>query len=149
MEDFDLAFLMDQDILALITPTRLLRLGIRLWAEAIPAIADRVADVARDADLDSEPESHFEYFTSGLNIIEILANVDASAEQLIESGRDAIEEAISALTEQKEAKEAEEDRHNSEGWEYMESASHTKAAPIMQRTFGPIAKRSLFDDVDA
>jgi len=148
IDGFDLSFLEEQDILALIPPQRLLKLGISLWAEVVPTVADRVAELAADADLDSEPESHFEDIAKGLEIIEGIVDVAASTDEFIDSAREAIAEAIGDLTERKEAKEAEDDSDRSEEWSYMSSASRTQIAHSMRPALGQASKRSVFDDVD-
>jgi hypothetical protein len=144
-EDFDLSFFKDDDILALIPPSRLLTLAINLRVETLPAVPGRVAEAAQEADLDSEPEDHFENFTNGLDIVEGLAGHDASTAELIESAREAVTEAVAEL---KERKEAEDDSDHSEEWDYMSSLSRRSGAQPMQPTFGQISKRSIFDDVD-
>jgi hypothetical protein len=144
VEDFDLSFFQDDDILALIPPSRLLTLAINLRVETLPAVPDRVAEAAQEADLDIEPEDHFENFTNGLDIVEGLAGHDASTAELIDFAREAIAEAVADLKERKEA----HDSDHSEEWDYMSSLSSRSAGQPTRSTLGQISKRSVFDDVD-
>jgi hypothetical protein len=140
---FDLSFFEDESILRLIPPSRLLSLGIRLRVDTLVNAPDRIVDIAEEADLSDDPESHFEHYSRGLDILEELPDIDDTTVDLIKEVRRAVASSIDEVAERKEA-EGKQD-HSSE-WSYMSSVSRestTKDRHIDQQT-----SRSVFDDVD-
>jgi len=140
---FDLSFFEDESILRLIPPTRLLTLGIRLRVDTLVGAPDRIKDIAKEADLSDDPESHFEHFTKGLDILEELPDIDDTTVDLIKEVRLAVASAIDGVAERKEAKGKQD--HSSE-WSYMSSVS--RESTIKDSHVEQQASRSVFDDVD-
>ena len=140
---FDLSFFEDESILRLIPPARLLSLGIRLRVDTLINAPDRIVDIAEEADLRDDPESHFEHFTRGLDILEELPDIDDTTLDLIKEVRQAVAFAIDGVAERKAA-EGKQD-HSSE-WSYMSSVS--RESTIKDRQVEQQASRSVFDDVD-
>jgi len=144
-DDFDLSFFEDEDMLRLIPPGRLVALGIKLRAEVLPAARASISTIADEADLDSDPDSHFEEFSNSLDVLENMSSLDEATTGLIESAREAIAAAVEDLTRRKaEAEEEEEDRSGE--WNYMSSVSRAPVAPAQGSA--DAGRRSVFDDVD-
>lgn len=143
MSDFDLSFFENDDILRLIPPGRLVALGVRLRVDALVKAPDRIAAIAEDADLTEDPESHFEHFSKGLDILAELAELDDTTTELIDEVRQAVACAIEDVTTRKEA---EDEPDHSADWTYMSSASREKT-PEQPRA-AQQTNRSVFDDVD-
>jgi hypothetical protein len=146
-EAFDLSFFEDDDLLRLIPPARLVALGITLRVATLPNAPDSIKAIADEADLDNEPDSHFEEFSNSLDTFENMFQLDDTTAGLIESAREAIASAVDELTQKKAAAEAEEEEDHSDDWNYMSSVSRrpTVQAPTFAHA---AAKRSVFDDVD-
>jgi hypothetical protein len=143
MDSFDLSFIEDESILRLIPPARLLSLGIRLRVETLVNAPDRIVDIAEEADLSDDPESHFEHYSRGLDILEELPDIDDTTLDLIKEVRQAVASAIEEVSERKDAEEKQD--HSSE-WSYMSSVS--RESTIKDRHGEQPASRSVFDDVD-
>ncbi|WP_245306073.1 restriction endonuclease [Bradyrhizobium sp. LTSP849] len=143
LRDFDLSFFEEGDILRLIPAAEVISLGMKMRSKTLVEAPERIQAVAEDADLDEDPESHFENYSRGLEILSEFEDLDASTEELIDEARQAMAAAVEDITERKEAEDKPD--HKAE-WNYMspvpreqESKPVAPAAP---------ARRSIFDDVD-
>ncbi len=143
MSDFDLSFWENEDILRLIPPKRLIALGIRLRVDALVNAPDRIAQIAEEADLSEDPESHFEHFSRGLDVLAELTGFDDATVQIIDEARQAVSDAIDDV---RARKEAEDEPDHLTDWSYMSSASREKT--VEEPPADQPAKRSVFDDVD-
>ena len=71
LNEFDLSFLGSEEMLALIPPPRLVRLGMRLRTPKLADLEDRIMEIADEADVDDDdPESHFEKVIDAINRLE-------------------------------------------------------------------------------
>ena len=143
MSDFDLSFWENEEILKLIPPKRLIALGIRLRVDALVNAPDRIAQIAEEADLSEDPESHFEHFSRGLDVLAELTGFDDATVQIIDEARQAVSDAIDDV---RARKEAEDEPDHLTDWSYMSSASREKT--VEEPPADQPAKRSVFDDVD-
>lgn len=145
IDDFDLSFFEEEDMLALIKPSGLVALGARIVSELLPRASEQIERAREEADLSDDPDSQFERFKDGLTTIERLGSSDASTIELIENARDAVQAAVDDVEDRKKEKEKEEDDH-SEDWNFMDAVSQVAkpAAPPPRDT----RKRSVFSDVD-
>ncbi|WP_249780540.1 restriction endonuclease [Bradyrhizobium sp. dw_411] len=143
LSDFDLSFFEDEDILRLMPPQQVIALGIKLRSDALVEAPVRIATIAEDADLNDDPESHFENYSRGFDILEEFDGLDASTRRLIDEARQAMARAIEDIGERKEAKDKPD--HAAE-WSHMSPvAREQEAKPVAIRA---PARRSIFDDVD-
>ena len=104
-DSFDLSLFVDESILRLIPPARLLSLGIRLRVDTLINAPDRIVDIAEEADLGDDPESHFEHYSRGLDILEELPDIDDTTLDVIKEVRQAVASAIEGVSERKDAEE--------------------------------------------
>jgi hypothetical protein len=112
-------------------------------SKALVEAPERIQAVAEDADLDEDPESHFENYSRGLEILSEFEDLDASTEELIDEARQAMAAAIEDITKRKEAEDKPD--HKAE-WNYM-SPVQREQQPKPVAPAAP-ARRSIFDDVD-
>jgi hypothetical protein len=143
LDDFDLSFFEDDAILRLIPPPEVISLGIKLRSEALVEAPARIANLAEDVDLNDDPESHFENYSRGFDILEEFDGLDASTRRLIDEARQAMTRAIEDITERKEAEDKPD--HAAE-WSYMSPVARVQEAKAA--TIAAPARRSIFDDVD-
>ena len=68
-------------MLALIPPLRLVGLGLAMRTTVLPSLEDRIDEIAADADLDEEPDSHFKKLLGVLDRMEAIG-VDAGRRRL-------------------------------------------------------------------
>ena len=140
LTDLDVSFFGEPDTLALIPPLRLVGLGLALRTTILPSLEDRIDEIAADADLNDEPDSHFKKLLGVLDQIEAIG-VDADATALIDDARDQVRRSVEALEERK--REREEGSEDETDWTHI--VTQKKEAPPST----PVAtKRSVFDDVD-
>ncbi|MDR5729996.1 MAG: hypothetical protein RB191_21495 [Terriglobia bacterium] len=142
-EDLDLSFCNSDEMLELIPATKLLELGIKLRVEFLPEIESRVETLSADADLDEDPESHFEFVASALNTLEALAS-DEEAVDLIDTARRRIADEVKKLAERKAERDSE--KEDNADWTQISATSEEKDVPVPQPI--EIGARSIFDDVD-
>lgn len=140
----DLSFFDNDEMLALIPPSRLIALGARLRGELLPKLGDHIDGIVADADLDDEPVSHFKNVNGALNLIEELP-LDAEGEALISDARDNVRTSILILKERKD----EHDRKNEDEDDGVDWTSiATENASHLTSSAAPPDARSLFEDVD-
>jgi len=143
LRDFDLSFFENDDILSLIPPQQVIALGIKLRSETLVEAPSRIANLAEEADLNEDPESHFENYSRCLDILEEFEELDTSTKTLIDEARQVMARAIEDITQRKEAEDKPD--HAAE-WSYMSPVAReqeVKAVAIIAP-----ARRSIFDDVD-
>lgn len=143
LRDFDLSFFEEGDILRLIPASEVISLGIKMRSEALVKAPERIKAIAEAAGLDEDPESHFENYSRGLEILLEFEDLDASTEELIDEARQTMAAAIEDITERKEAEDKPD--HKAE-WSYMSPVPREQEA----KRVAPAApaRRSIFDDVD-
>lgn len=137
----DASFFGDEDMLALIPPLRLVGMGVGLRTSVLPSLEERIDEIAADADLDEEPDSHFKKLLGVLDHVEAMG-VDDGAVALIDNARDQVKRSVKTLEERK--RERDEEADDSTDWTHIvtQKKEETPAPP-------PAAtKRSVFDDVD-
>lgn len=145
VDEFDLSFFDQDKMLALIPPSDLVSLGIRIVSEMLPNASDQIERARELADLSDDPESQFERFADGLETIERLAASDLAIGGIIDDARGAIRAAVDDVEERKREKERQEDDH-SEDWTLMDSVPQATKPVTPPRK--DARKRSVFSDVD-
>lgn len=148
LDDFDLSFVEDEDLLTLIPPRQILALGLKLRAKTLPNIEDIISNITEDIDLDEEPGSHFRHIWDGLRILENLTEVDEDEDALYKETRQAVESEVKEIYIKQELKRCEDDEENDREMDW--SFASRKIKVMDQKS--PFSKngktRSLFDDVD-
>ena len=105
----------DEEMLALIPPARLVGLGLALRTMLLPAHEEKIDEIAADADLHEEPNSHFKKLLRALEFIEEMdIALDDDAANLIDDARDQMKLAIEAFEERK--RERDEETDNDTDW---------------------------------
>ena len=100
----------DEEMLALIPPARLVGLGLALRTILLPAHEEKIDEIAADADLHEEPNSHFKKLLRALEFIEeIDIALDDDAANLIDDARDQMKLAIEAFEARKRERDEETD----------------------------------------
>ncbi|MBN9597044.1 MAG: hypothetical protein J0G36_17035 [Afipia sp.] len=139
--DLDASFFEEEEMLALIPPLRLVGLGISLRAKILPSLEERIDEIATDADLDEEPESHFKKLLGVLDCLEAIG-IDADAAALVNDARSQVKQSIEALEERK--RERDEDTEDETDWTHIVTQRKEEILPSST----VMTKRSVFDDVD-
>lgn len=144
LKSFDASFFSEEDKLALIPPLRLVGLGVGLRTAVLPSLEERIDEITADADLDEEPDSHFEKLLGVLDHVEAIG-VDDDAAALIDAARDQVKRSVRAIEERK--RERDEEAEDTTDWTHIvtqkKDEASTAAPPPPTAT-----KRSVFDDVD-
>lgn len=138
---FDTSFFDEPEILMLVPPLRLLGMGLALRATVLPSLEERIDEIATDADLDEDPDSHFKKLLGMLDRIEAIG-IDAEASVLIDEARTQVEQSVKTLDERK--REHEENSEDEVDWTYIVT-QEKEEAPTPATV---AARRSVFDDVD-
>ncbi|MBF5095423.1 hypothetical protein F1643_14300 [Azospirillum sp. INR13] len=141
--NFDLSYFDNPEIMNLIPPMRLVSLGIKLRTCSLLNTEERISDLADEADLDAEPDSHFDVISSALQTLEGLTD-DEEAVHLISSARQRISDEIERLAERKRERENEDE--DDVDWTQISTVSQRKDQ--IGTPFDNINVRSIFDDVD-
>ncbi|MET3520958.1 hypothetical protein [Mesorhizobium abyssinicae] len=143
LNELDLSFLDSEEMLGLIPPQRLVRLGMELRTRKLPDIEDRILELAGEADLDEDPESHFEKIVDAINRLEDM-EIDPDGKVLIEDARTKIKASVKDLIERKEQRDSVDDDESD--WTHLVTNSATPASsPTKTSNSGA---RSIFEDVD-
>lgn len=141
VRDLDVSFFGEQDMLALIPPLRLVGLGLALRSTILPSLEGRIDEIAADADLNEEPDSHFKKLLDVLDRIEAIG-VDREATVFIDDARRQVKRSIKGLEERK--RDLDEDNEDTTDWTHIVTQKSEEASPSP-----PVAiKRSVFDDID-
>ncbi|MGE0503169.1 MAG: hypothetical protein AB7I79_20725 [Rhizobiaceae bacterium] len=137
----DVSFFEEEDMLALLSPLRLIGLGMALRTTVLPSLQERIEEISADADLDEEPDSHFKKLLDVLERVEALG-VDSGAATLIEDARDQVRRSVDEIEERK--------RERDEGMESETDWTHIVTQKKEDATVSavPPTNRSIFDDVD-
>lgn len=143
LSDLDLSFFADKQMLALISPLRLVGLGMALRTIILPDLEEKIDEISADADLDEEPDSHFKTLLDALDSIEEMdVNLDDDAASLIDDARDQVKRAIDRLEERK--RERDEETEDDTDWTHIVTQKKEEPSPPEPAA----TKRSVFDDVD-
>ncbi len=141
LNGLDVSFFAEDTMLALVPPLRLIGMGLALRTTVLPSLEDRIDEIAADADLDEEPDSHFKKVLAVLERVEEIG-VDADAAALIDDVRDQVKRSVEALEQRK--RERDEEANNDTDWTHIVTQKKEEAPPPPAAT----KKRSVFDDVD-
>lgn len=143
LSSLDLSFFADKQMLALVSPLRLVGLGIALRTILLPALEEKIDEIAADADLEEEPDSHFKTLLSALDSIEgVDVDLDDDAASLIDDARVQVKRAIDGLEERK--RERDEKTEDDTDWTHIVTQKKEEPSPPEPAA----TKRSVFDDVD-
>ena len=143
LSDLDMSFFADEAMLALIPPISLIGLGLALRTILLPALEEKIGEIAADADLDEEPDSHFKKLLGALECVEEMGlGLDDDAVSLIDDARDQVDRAIEMLEERK--RERDEETDDDTDWTHIVTQQKTEPTS----TDAAAVKRSVFDDVD-
>ncbi|WLH10910.1 hypothetical protein PSH58_18765 [Pseudomonas hefeiensis] len=141
LNGLDVSFFDEPQMLAVIPPLRLIGVGLALRTTVLPSLEERIDEIAADADLDEEPDSHFKKLLGVLDCIETIG-VDADATALIDDARDHVKRSVEALEERK--RQHDEGSEDEADWTHIVTPKKEEApasTPV-------VTKRSVFDDVD-
>lgn len=141
--NFDLSFFDSNATLELISAIRLVALGMKLRVHSLPSLPERISELADEADLDEEPDSHFDMISSALDKLEGISPDDETAD-LINAARRTIIAETRRVAERKEERDSEKD--DSADWTQISAVSEKADAPWNERSAAQT--RSIFDDVD-
>ena len=143
LSDLDMSFFAERAMLALISPLRLVGLGLALRTNLLPGLEERIDEIAADADLDEEPDTHFKKLLGALDCIEeIGVELDDDAVSLVDDARDQVKRAVDVLVERK--RERDEETEDDTDWSHIVTQKKEEPSSLAAAT----AKRSVFDDVD-
>ena len=132
LRDLDASFLSSDDILALLQPTQILRLGVQLVAALTSVVPDRISEIAENADLDSDVPDQFDQVRSFVEQLHDAFSGDDAVQNTLQSLRVEIEDAIAEVSKKKTPDE-------DDGFWSDISPAKVAAAP---------KGRSIFSDVD-
>lgn len=133
INDLDCSILDDDNVLAIVSPTRYFSLLIKLRTEIQENLSNRIEEVSEEADLESEPEDSFYEIERFLSDMENIMQDDEEIQEKISELQNEMEVAIEELRERVNALEEE--------W------IGEDIAPV-RITEEPLGARSLFSDVD-
>lgn len=143
LSDLDMSFFSERGMLALISPLRLVGLGLALRTNLLPALEEKIEGIAADADLDEEPDSHFKKLLGALDCIEeIGVELDDDAIGLVDDARDQVKRAVDGLEERK--RERDEETEDDTDWTHIVTQKREEPSSLEAAA----TKRSVFDDVD-
>ena len=145
LRNLDASFFGEEDMLALIPPLRLVGLGVGLRTAVLPSLEERIDEIAADADLDEEPESHFEKLLGVLEHVEAIG-VDDDASAMIDDARRQVERSVKALEERK--RERDEAAEDTTDWTHIVTQTKEEPPAPTPPPRPAVTKRSVFDDVD-
>jgi hypothetical protein len=145
LEYADASFLDHDDILALIKPTRLLRLAAQMRDRLLAEIPAMAKEVASNADLDIDPSDNFDDLRSTMTSLEELFADDEVAKHLLEAADNALNTETAKVAEKK--KKRDEENATEDDWEDVEPGQSSPTANA-ESAPTPRAVRSIFSDVD-
>lgn len=138
-DELDASFFEEEDVLGLLSPLRLISMGMGLRTTVLPSLENWIDEIAAAADLDDEPISHFVKLLHLLDRVEAIG-VDADAAALIEEARDQVGRSVEEIEERK--RERDEEDESDTDWTHIVTQKKEEA-PVP-----PAAMRSTFDDID-
>ena len=147
LENLDLTFIEDDDLLRLIPAKDLFALGAKVRVSLELEIEDRISDIGSSADLDDDAESNFETIAEGLRIFEEVVDLGVEKDDACTNAHAAIDREVEMIHEQQEEKRREEEEERNSVWMFAETQSSV-APPPESTTDRSGAKRSIFDDID-
>jgi hypothetical protein len=130
--NFDASFIDDPDMLGLLEPVQLLRLGSRLVEKLRTGIPQEIKNLIESADPNSDVPDQFDHVTSFVRDVKSALDLDPELEFELDSINDAIEEAINEVHKRKR------DDEDAEDWNDVSPAKVSAASDY----------RSVFSDVD-
>ncbi|MFH0303477.1 hypothetical protein AAFX91_41530 [Bradyrhizobium sp. 31Argb] len=145
----DTSILNEEEVLSLFTPKQLMALPRRVKDELLPAIEERIEQIAEEADLEIEPRDNFDQISSSLSELEAFFEGDDDGANAYENVSACLDVAVDQV---KDRKEAEERRAARDDWnweEYVPSKS-TSGPPARTSSVPPASPslpRSMFSDV--
>lgn len=140
LNDLDVSFFDDDEMLQLLPPVRLINLGLALRAKVLPALSEKIDDITADADVDEDPEGHF---TKLINVLDYVADsgvADGEAVTLIDQAREQVRRSVEILEERKRERDNDDDAID---WSQFVSQKKEQVASPPD-----VSTRSVFDDVD-
>lgn len=142
----DTSFVNDEDILALITPRRLVGTAVRIRSKLIPSLHAEVERIVEDADLDIEPESNFDDLRESLSELEALFEDDQETLTEISDVEGSIYGGIEKIAERKQNIE----REDNTVWEWDDEnyRSAVSKEPSVSSLADTTKARSIFSDLD-
>jgi hypothetical protein len=132
LHDLDASFLDNEDILALLQPTQLLRLGVQLVAALASVVPDRISEIAEEANPDSDIPDQFDQVRSFVEQLQEALSSDKAVHDTLQSVSREIDDAIEKVSKKKKPSE------DIGSWSNI-SPAKVAAAP---------KGRSIFSDVD-
>lgn len=145
LQNFDASYFSEEDKLALIPPLRLVGLGVGLRTAVLPSLEERIDEITADADLDEEPDSHFEKLLGVLDHVEAIG-VDDDAAALIDDARDQVKRSVRTIEERK--RERDEEAEDTTDWTHIVTQKKDESPAVTPPPPPTATKRSVFDDVD-
>ncbi len=152
LQNADTSFLDNDEILALIRPTKLLRLTHSIRNQILSEFPQIVEGVVEDADLDIAPESNFEDVQTILEDLKEFFTDDMSVADLVEEAASSIDDGIEEVSKKKIEKEKEKETEEADGWNWRRL---TPTGTLLTRVSAPpstpsqeFRARSIFSDVD-
>lgn len=140
-DGLDASFFEEEDLLGLLSPLRLISMGMGLRTTVLPSFEDRIDEITADADLDDEPDSHFKKLLDLLDRVEAIG-VDSDADALIEEVRDQVGRSVEEIEERK--RERDEEDESDTDWTHIVTQKKEESPSPVAAT----ATRSTFDDID-
>lgn len=132
LQELDASFLDDDDILALLQPTQLLRLGVQLVAALASVVPNRISEIEEDADPDSDIPDQFDQVRSFVKQVQEAFSNDKTVQDILQSTSSEIDDAIARVSEKQKPDK------------YVGSWSDISPAKVAAAPKG----RSIFSDVD-
>jgi energy-coupling factor transporter ATP-binding protein EcfA2 len=155
LDDADTSFLNEDMILALLPPTKLLRLASKIRDRVLTQLASRAAEVADDEnlDLDGDPADNFTHLRTSWEALQSFFDGDESVVDLLsdaDAGIDAAIESVEAKKEEKEKEERDKKLREEEEAAYWEEQTPARSSFGKISSFFPVSggNRSIFSDVD-
>ncbi len=132
LNDLDASFLSDDDILALLRPTQLIRLGVQLVATLDSVVSDRISELADEADPEFDIPNQFDQVRNFVEQLQEAFSDDATVQNMLDLLSGQIDDAIADVSNKKAPEE-------DVGFWSNISPAKVAAAP---------KGRSIFSDVD-
>jgi hypothetical protein len=101
LSDLDVSFFDDEKMLQLLPPMRLVKLGLALRANVLPAVSERIDDITADAELDEDPDAHLKKLINVLDHVAASGVADSGALTLIEEARKQMRRSVEILQDRK------------------------------------------------
>lgn len=146
-EDLDASFLDDEDLLALMQPTTVLRLLIKMKKGMLEKFQEAISSIEDDADLDTDNDEIFREIEGTLDVLRKCFEGDEEALEIIRN----VDRSIELAGERLDKKRREREREPDDDWigqvaEKVYSARYG-GGPSTTSAMGSGA-RSIFSDVD-